>query len=238
MKFTYLLIDLFSLLFPLIFSFHPRLKLYKHWPALLPSILIITLPFVGWDMYFTQQKAWGFNPTYVTGYYIGNLPVEEIMFFICIPYACVFTYTSIPLKGFSQKTSTWISNFIIVGAVVLAALFYQQIYTVCTLTLLATITVITKLLRLSWLPRFYQTYLILLVPFFIVNGLLTGTGLNASVVWYNPSEIMGLRLLTIPVEDIFYGMILVMLNILLYNKLLESCYRWRKSRSKRYLANA
>ena len=69
--------------------------------------------------------------------------------------------------------------------------------------------------KIKWLFRFYVIYGILLLPFLIVNGLLTGTGLASPVVWYNPSEIYGVRILTIPVEDIFYGMDLILLNLLL-----------------------
>jgi lycopene cyclase domain-containing protein len=59
-------------------------------------------------------------------------------------------------------------------------------------------------------------YLVILLPFFIVNGILTGTGLEEPVVWYNDNENMGVRLFTIPVEDTIYGFLLIGLNITLY----------------------
>ena len=63
------------------------------------------------------------------------------------------------------------------------------------------------------------SYLIMLIPFFIVNGILTGTGIENEVVWYNNNENLGIRLLTIPVEDFFYGMFLIGMNIMLYELL-------------------
>ncbi|WP_461485864.1 lycopene cyclase domain-containing protein, partial [Pedobacter sp.] len=68
----------------------------------------------------------------------------------------------------------------------------------------------------SWLGQFYFTYLIMIIPFLIVNGVLTGTGLEAPIVWYNSEEITGIRINTIPFEDVFYGMSLIGMNILLY----------------------
>jgi len=61
---------------------------------------------------------------------------------------------------------------------------------------------------------FCISYLIILLPFMAVNGMLT----YLPVVEYNQAEIIGIKIYTIPIEDIFYGMLLVLLNILLFEK--------------------
>ncbi|HMW27388.1 MAG TPA: lycopene cyclase domain-containing protein, partial [Ferruginibacter sp.] len=62
---------------------------------------------------------------------------------------------------------------------------------------------------------FLVSYLVCLVPFLIVNGFLTAL----PVVRYNDVENLGIRIHTIPFEDSFYGMLLVLMNIVIYEKL-------------------
>jgi lycopene cyclase domain-containing protein len=223
MKYTYFLIDFFSVLVPFIFSFHPRLKFYKHWNALFPAVIATAIVFIVWDMYFTRLKIWGFNREYLTGIYIGNLPVEEVLFFLCIPYSCVFTYACllvITAKRMSKFAQSIISSSLIVLSGFMVLYFHELSYTAYTFALLAILLVIAQyILKADWLSRFYVTYLLLLLPFLIVNGLLTGTGLAAPVVWYNHAAMVNLRILTIPFEDIFYGMNLILLNIIIYSLL-------------------
>ena len=241
MKYTYLLIDLFSVLVPFLLSFHPKIKFYKNWPAIFPAMLITGSLFIGWDMYFTHLRIWGFNPAYLIGIYIGNLPLEEMLFFLCIPYACVFTYHCLHTliqKTISKKVEMVVSCVLLVASVLLAAIFRSLNYTAYTFALLALLIFGARLIRkVQWLPAFYLTYLILLVPFLIVNGLLTGTGLHSPVVWYDSTQILNVRILTIPVEDVFYGMDLILLNMLIYSWIGKRSYLQNKMRRKTIAGN-
>ena len=55
----------------------------------------------------------------------------------------------------------------------------------------------------------------MLIPFFIVNGILTGTGIENEVVWYNNSENLNFRLGTIPIEDSIYAFSMILMNLVL-----------------------
>jgi lycopene cyclase domain-containing protein len=71
------------------------------------------------------------------------------------------------------------------------------------------------------LQHFYITFLVILIPFLIVNGILTGsvTGIESPVVWYNNSENLGIRIHTIPIEDVAYCFSLLFGNLMIFENL-------------------
>ena len=216
-KFLYLIINLGTIVVPFIFSFHPRLQFYKKWKYYFPAMLITAVVFILWDEAFTIMEVWGFNKTYVTGIFIGSLPLEEVLFFFCIPYACLFTYEAFktlltkPFKG-----GRIISIVLIVISLAIAATNISQWYTTTTFFGLALVLAIDLIFEKgNDRALFFATYLILLFPFFVVNGTLTGSFIKAPVVRYNDNENLGIRLGTIPVEDIFYGMLLVLISVMI-----------------------
>ena len=220
MKFTYLLVNLCSVAIPLAFSFEGKLQFYKKWKALFPALLIPASLFIIWDSLFTTQGVWGFNEQYLTGIKLYNLPLEEVLFFFCIPYCCVFTYEVLnyfvkqDVLGKNARYGATILAYILVAIAFqysdLAYTFYTAIFTLAFLLLHLVV------LKKPYWSRLVFAYLVILVPFFIVNGILTGTGLENPLVWYNDSENLGIRLLTIPIEDSIYGFLLIGSNISLF----------------------
>lgn len=220
MKFLYLIIDFFTVIVPLIFSFHPRLNFYKNFKAFFIANISVATVFVIWDIYFTRIGVWGFNSIYVSGIYFLNLPIEEVLFFFCIPFACVFTYHCLNLF-FNIHWKPKTENIFVISFSILLLIFgiyfYSRLYTSGTFFSLAiSLLVLKYFVKSRWLAKLIGIYPVLLIPFFIVNSILTGSGLEQPVVWYNNAENLGIRLFTIPVEDIFYGFELILLNIFLY----------------------
>lgn len=88
--------------------------------------------------------------------------------------------------------------------------YYDRLYTVVTFgVLLVLVPLLQYVFKVRWLNRFCLAYLVALIPFYIVNGILT----SIPIVIYNNSENMGKRIGTIPIEDHFYLIILLLMNI-------------------------
>lgn len=217
---TYLWIDLGSISIPLLSSFHPRIRFHRNWYALLPALLVLLALFVPWDAAFTRLGIWGFNPGHVCGIQLFGLPLEELLFFVCIPYACLFTYHALYVLGVSGRflLPARPTTAALAGVLLLVIVFFPgRAYTASAFGALAFLLLLLDLwLKPVWLGRAYFTYLLLLAPFMLVNGLLTGSFLGETIVWYNEKEILGLRIGTIPVEDVFYGLLLFLLAVAVY----------------------
>ncbi len=213
--FTYLILNIASVLFPLVLSFDKKVAFYKLWKYLFPSMLISGVFFILWDMLFTSQGVWGFNPDYITGIYILNLPLEEVLFFVCVPYSCVFIYevfNAYVKRDVIGTCATRISILISILSLIACVLFYDKTYTIVNAGIcLALVLFATFIYKFRNLGRFYLAYLVSLVPFLICNCILT----SLPIVTYNNEENMAIRLFTIPVEDVFYCLSLLLSTVLL-----------------------
>jgi lycopene cyclase domain-containing protein len=189
----------------------------------LPGIFLSAILFIVWDEIFTRAGVWGFNENYTTGIFFSSLPLEELLFFFCIPYACFFTYFALNYllqDDWLKPHSKPITILFAVTAMILSVVYITRLYTTTTFFLLGMLLSYRVWAGMTKnISKFYLAYLILLVPFFIVNGTLTGSGIEKPVVWYNNNETMGLRIGTIPIEDFFYAMLMILLSITIAEKL-------------------
>jgi len=204
----YLWVILSAFIGPLALSFDKKVHFYTYWKSIFIGILVVASIFLVGDELFTQWKVWGFNPDYVLGIYLGNLPLEEVLFFIIVPYNCLFIHEVQKAYFPNLKLNILSTYFLpIFGLICLLLILFNwgNYYTVtyCSTSLLLSIGFFFN--KSSWFPRFVLTYLISIIPFLIVNGILTGMFTSEPIVWYNEAHIIGLRIFTIPVEDLFYN---------------------------------
>ncbi|WP_442266175.1 lycopene cyclase domain-containing protein [Tenacibaculum sp. ZS6-P6] len=222
MEYLYLLLNLGSLSIPLLYSFEKNMRFIKHWKAVLLSLTIVSTVFLIWDAIFTKNGVWGFNPDYHLSFLLLGMPIEEWLFFFCIPYASIFIHYSLeyfkPNLLISEKNTKLITLATIAIVTPILILNFGKAYTTVNYSFLIGMLLIGFFFGIEYLRRFYIAFLIILIPFFIVNGVLTGTGIEEPVVWYNNTENLGIRLVTIPVEDIGYAFTMLFGNVFLIEK--------------------
>lgn len=224
MSFTYSIILLISLSYPLYRSFGSPLNFYKKFHALFPAIVITAIIYLTWDIYFTKMGYWGFNPDYLLGLFIGGLPIEEWLFFIIIPFSCMFIYEVIRylLLDWSKKFN---HPFIHITSMLILFLVFitnmEKAYTSTAAIYALVILFLTWIFQKDMLPIFYLAFIFMLIPFLIVNGILTGAFIPEEVVWYNNEENLGIRIYTIPLDDVIYCFGMMLTVATLYEFLLK-----------------
>lgn len=212
----YLILDFLVLLFPLLLSFDRRVAFYKRWPAVWSSIVITGVIYIVWDIFATKRGDWHFSETYTESLRIYGLPLEEILFFIVVPYACIFilevvrSYTSERFFDFPR----WVAAGLGTLFLLIALVFYTRPYTLTVFSVMAAFFFIGGLTAKYYLGTrsFWLAMAISYVPFLVANGVLTGM----PVVLYGREHILGVRIGSIPLEDFFYSFTLLGFNYLLF----------------------
>ncbi len=95
MQTEYFIVLAVSLAAPLVLSFSKKMDFYKYPFRLIAALLLPFVLFFIWDVVVTSRGHWSFNPLYTTGIKIYNLPIEEVLFFLVIPFCGLFTWESV-----------------------------------------------------------------------------------------------------------------------------------------------
>lgn len=212
----YLYLNIFTISLPFLLSFDKKVAFYKSWKYLFPAILLMAAVFISKDAIFTHYGIWSFNDEYLIGIRILGLPLEEWLFFITVPYACVFIYACIvaylstdPLSKIHRPFLFALSLVLIVVGVI----YYNRLYTSIIFIATAALILYNLYTRQPWLSMFLLSFFVAMIPFFLVNGILTGSYIDSQVVWYDPSQNLGIRMFTIPIEDSVYNLMMLMMTV-------------------------
>lgn len=226
MAFTYLLVLFFTIIICFVASFDRRLQFNRHFGSFLQAAVLVGIPFIAWDVWFTAHGVWWFNTDYTLGWSIAGLPLEEWLFFICIPFSCIFTYYCLD-KFYAWDWLKGFNNIIVLVSVVVCSvivlLHHDKIYTLVTaIATVLTLFYLHFVARVDWISKASVVFFILMLGFFPVNGVLTGTGLEQPIVNYNPGDFLGIRMGTIPVEDAVYGYTQFLLVLYFFKRFTQS----------------
>lgn len=198
-------------------SFEKKLKFYRYYLPLLISITLVSSLFIIWDHQAAVRGDWGFNVKYILGIILFALPLEEIFFFITVPYSIIFLYETMHLYLPDKRVKLPKTLLYIIVVLLLASsfLFMSQYYTF-TVLIFAGVSLFLLILENQLINSRNFLFFILFtyLPFFVVNYFLT----SLPIVTYSPNAIWGTRITTIPLEDFFYSFSLLSLYLLTYLK--------------------
>ena len=92
-RFQYLGLMVACLLVTLPLEFVFRARVYRRPVRLVRALALPVALFVVWDLIAIARGHWRFAARYVTGWELpGDLPVEELTFFVVIPICALLTF--------------------------------------------------------------------------------------------------------------------------------------------------
>lgn len=223
MRGEYLLFDALVLVPVIALSFWRPSAFFHRWPAAWAGVGAAAVPFLAWDAAVTGRHWW-FNERYITGLSVGPLPIEEVLFFAAMPFACLFSWHTLFGGGAEEPRRSLaplpfaLGMLLPVGAGVLVLTKLE--YTGLVLVALGACALVDRFLggRVLERPGFLRLWLFVIAATTLFNGYLTAR----PVVLYDDSYDSGLRVWTIPVEDYGFGAALVLLAATVYLRLVKA----------------
>lgn len=213
---TYLIINILIILIPLALSFEKKIKFINNIFPVVISIFASAALFVCWDIDAVRRGDWSFNADYTNSFRFFGLPVEEILFFITVPYSVLFVYECIYYYTNNTDYSKYKPAYLILSIIFLTAgvLCIGINYTSTVLLIGGMIFALIYFLgsKIFFNRAVFITLCISLIPFMIVNYVLTAL----PVVSYNPDAITGMRVTSIPAEDFLYSLSMISLCLFVY----------------------
>ena len=221
MKTEYLIFNIIVFAGPLLFGAMRPFYFINRWKYTIVPILIPAVFFLIWDS-IVADSHWQFNEKYVMGITIFNLPIEEILFFISVPFACLFTWEMI-IRRSEVKELLWINKIrrYLYLLIPIGIWFFisGKHYTGLAISFLGLAVLLDQLLNTNIIvqKRFYIYLLLVLLFTLIFNGYLTWR----PVVTYGVQYQLDIRIFTIPIEDFVYGTALIFMNTSIYQKIIN-----------------
>lgn len=211
------MLDLLVLAAPLALSFDRKVAFHRRWPEVFAAIGGIVLTFGAWDIWKTAIGVWSFDPVLAGEARILGLPIPEWLFFVVVPYACVFILACVRAylrdAELKARRAPWL---VLAAAFILPVPFVlDRTYTAVVLVSAAIVIAAGALASPNTL-RSRNTWVALAItyiPFAIANGVLTGK----PVVLYDDARNLGVRVGTIPVEDFIFSFSMILASFILYD---------------------
>lgn len=94
-RYQYLIVMALCVLITLPLEFVLNARVYRRPRRLMRTMVPAFAAFVAWDVVAIRLGHWTFSPVYTTGWKVGNIPIEELVFFIVIPLCALLSYEAV-----------------------------------------------------------------------------------------------------------------------------------------------
>lgn len=211
----FLLINLIALLIPVLFSIWKKTFREINWLALIVAILCSGTFFVLRNYYLIHIGVKVYNPEHLIGSYIFGMPIEDILFFVTVPYAFIFIYrwTTKYFKHLEIQQFTYVFSLILtLTSILLSVVYYDHIYTFLTVSVLA---IFNGVVYFGYTPKWYSKFLIafflVTLHYILIDGIIT-LSVENKIVFHAEDSVIGLYFFSIPIEDLL-GFFLLFLMV-------------------------
>ena len=70
-------------------------RVYARWRRLGLTLLPVVAVFTLWDVLAIRAGHWGYDPRQTTGIRFGNVPLEELLFFLVVPTCSILSMEAV-----------------------------------------------------------------------------------------------------------------------------------------------
>ena len=213
----YTKIDLLVLALPLSLSFDRKVAFWRRWPQVFAAIAAVVFVFGAWDAWMASRGIWSFHPEHAGTWRFLHLPMGEWLFFVCVPYACLFVLACSRAYFVDRPLAIprWIVALAAAACFALAFACRELGYTATVLLSGGVALAVMEALDPATLRsrNFWVALGLTYLPFLVANGFLTGI----PIVLYDDSQNLGIRVGTIPLEDFLFSFSMMALSVRVYD---------------------
>lgn len=188
-----------------IISFLTPFRKFRNFRPLALSIITVAPFFIVWDHFAVIYGTWEFNRAMVLNLFVFKLPLEEILFFIVVPFSTIIIMEI--LIPFSEKRFKikYVYNIMILLSVIfiITGLFnLDKSYTsvVCFFASGSMIIAVASKAKIVERFTFWLYILISYIPFIIFDHIMV----TLPIFVYGRGAIVGIRIFSIPIEEYLY----------------------------------
>jgi len=190
---------------------------------MLPAVIFSGTIFIMLNIRFLQAGIISYNENFLIGKNILNLPLEEWLFLLVISLFAfsVYILVNVKFEKFEKPNLFYIISILLLVGFAYEAWFSRQKLVPFFMFFLLAIYFGYTLLRKRFKPhltKFYISYFIVVVPFFLIKILLN----ILPVILYNNDFTLGIRLIGVPVEQFANLFLLMLINITIFEYLRDN----------------